>query len=741
MAAFSKDRVTEELSRFVDPGTGGIVVSEEGAVIRFLLKRNGESVEVSITDLDRPILLQSGADKVQFANYKALLASERFGDLKSWANRQLDVLESRGQPIDNLIDPVGELRPSGERVDSFGSVFHSLKQLEGSGSPVCVFLIDGPAGVGKTNLIEQVARKAASEFNFSGSRLVLHVSSRGKVLSNIEDLMAYSLQSLRLQVTFDQVPVLVRHGLVTLAIDGFDELGDPEGYNHAWGQLNDLIEYVKGCGSLILAGRETFIGRDRLLKSVKGLSVGSEVVELYLEETPRSLAEEWLRKQGLGQQSITLLSDGGLLDRGSFALRPFFLAYLAKVIESDVDLEGEVLRQGDILPLVVNGMIDREVRRFDGDISAALGGAEGVREYLRRLLSEAAREMAGDESESISESMLTWIVDLAVPVGLDAKVVGALKARAAAVAFLALDDRAGYRRFAHSQFFGYFLSNSTLDSLAEGDVPKWLRRGVAGPDFLSAFVPFLRSASVESPVVVAKFMAQLTAVSGKVESSAEGVQIKRNIGALRFSTLCISTAAAPVEVSAEEIQHGFAGTGTFSARVKVGYFGALDVRSCDFSAVEFHGGEIGTLIVDRGSRIGSKFPSVLSVRTYGADGRAQEIFDPAAVSEIVSRVGPRPESNGDEEDSSALKLLDKLCRSRRYWFRPENDDLFGPFDSLEGWAELRLALDSADMIRVDDQRQVSGTKSEWIHIKNTRGILLRDTSDEKVSKLLAALGG
>lgn len=740
MAIFSKDQVSEELSRFADPGAGGLVISEEGAVIRFQLKRNGQSVEISISDVNKPVVLHCDGRRMQFADYKSLLASEWFGNLKSWASRQLDVLESREQPIGSLIEPVGELRPSGERVDSFDSVFHSLKQLEDAGPAVCVFLIDGPAGVGKTNLIEQVARKAASDFNLAGSRLVLHVSSRGKVLSNIEDLMAYSLQSLRLQVTFDQVPVLVRHGLVTLAIDGFDELGDPEGYNHAWGQLNDLIEYVKGRGSLILAGRETFIGRDRLLKSVKGLSTGSEVVELYLEETPRAAAESWLRKQGLGEQSIALLSDGGLLDRGSFALRPFFLAYLAKIIESEVDLDGEVLRQGDILPLVVNGMVDREVRRFDGDISSALGGDEGVRAYLRRLLSEVAREMAGDESESISESMLTWIVDLAVPSGLDAKVVGTLKARVAAVAFLALDDRPGYRRFAHSQFFGYFLSSSVLDSLAEGDVPKWLRRGVVGPDFLSAFVPFLRSALVDAPEVVAKFMSQLTAVSGRVEASAEGVQVKRNVGALRFSTLCVSSAESPVEVSAEEIQHGFAGTGTFFARVKVRYFGALDVRSADFSAVEFLGGGVGTLIVDRGSRIGPNFPSVLSVRSYGADGRAEELFDPLDVSNIVLAIGPRDESSGDAEESSALKLLDKLCRSRRYWFRPENDDLFGPFESLEGWAELRAALNAADMIRIDDQRQVSGTKSEWIHIKNTRGILLRDMSDRKVANLLVALG-
>jgi thioester reductase-like protein len=46
------------------------------------------------------------------------------------------------------------------------------------------------------------------------------------VLSFLQDLIAYSLQVMRANVTFDQLPVLVRNGLVQLAIDGFDELGD-----------------------------------------------------------------------------------------------------------------------------------------------------------------------------------------------------------------------------------------------------------------------------------------------------------------------------------------------------------------------------------------------------------------------------------------------------------------------------------------------------------------------------------
>ena len=86
-----------------------------------------------------------------------------------------------------------------------------------------------------------MALKRSFEYKQRRDPLILHVQSRGKVLSNLQDLMAFSLQTLRLRITYDQAPILVRHGLITLAVDGFDELGDPSGYELAWAQVNDLI--------------------------------------------------------------------------------------------------------------------------------------------------------------------------------------------------------------------------------------------------------------------------------------------------------------------------------------------------------------------------------------------------------------------------------------------------------------------------------------------------------------------
>ena len=164
---------------------------------------------------------------------------------------------------------------------------------------VQVMLIDGPAGIGKTKFIEALALARAKDYGRRRHPLVLHVQSRGRVLSCLQDLIAFSLQRLPLSVTFDQLPVLARHGLVTLAIDGFDELGDPNGYELAWSQGNGTIDEIRGAGTLILAGRETCIGLERLKSVLPVLRERDVVHGLALGPPSPEDAERWLQQEGL----------------------------------------------------------------------------------------------------------------------------------------------------------------------------------------------------------------------------------------------------------------------------------------------------------------------------------------------------------------------------------------------------------------------------------------------------------
>ena len=212
------------------------------------MTRGGETLEIEF-GAGQSKVVERSVDSRQIrthASFRALLASERFADLRLWANNQSQSQRFLKDAYDHRIPVTGVLSDTDEERKLDVEEFDEFLASEGlaNHSSVRVTVIDVPAGIGKTRFIEFLAWLRATRFFSKRRPLVLHVQSRGRVLTYIQDLIAFSLQRLRLNVTFDQVPVLVRHGLVILAIDGFDELADPNGYDLAWSQLGELIDQL-----------------------------------------------------------------------------------------------------------------------------------------------------------------------------------------------------------------------------------------------------------------------------------------------------------------------------------------------------------------------------------------------------------------------------------------------------------------------------------------------------------------
>ena len=467
-------RILDEMMVFADLGTDGAQGKQmrEGFTVR--LYRNGEELALVFAADGKVIERCRGSKPQTHASYRALLASEHFGNLRSWAATQTMLLREM-EEIKPLIRVQGTLADGDDHLtaDDLDDFLQSTERGEDS---VQVMLIDGPAGIGKTKFIEVLALARAADYGRRRHPLVLHVQSRGRVLSYLQDLIAFSLQRLRLSVTFDQLPVLVRHGLVTLAIDGFDELGDPNGYDLAWGQVNETIDEIRGAGTLILAGRETFTGLERLKSNLRVLQKQDVVHGITLRPPSASEAEYWLRqektkdnKKTKGWSKVNVENIRYLLDPGSYALRPFFLARLA---ETDI---AEPLRQAtgtSLLSILIDLMVDRESKKLGQAVDSVLN-AEQRRRYAHRFLCEVARYIADDQTDIIGETPLTWLVDMALPEAVDdSDVVRMLKNRAGVMAFLANDALPGYRRFAHSQVFNYFLSVARHRVCGQGRDPE-----------------------------------------------------------------------------------------------------------------------------------------------------------------------------------------------------------------------------------------------------------------------------
>ena len=215
---YDAEAMAADLSVFADVGTDAPSIEpiNGGIVIRFI--RRGDASELRADNYEGALIEVFQDKTIKHANLKALLASERYGSLREWANKQNAYFqhELAGQKFieqGGFLDNNFEMKGLEEVDDVLASPFKE--------NSARVLLIDGPAGIGKTQFIQRLAYKRASSYNSLRRPLLLHVQSRGRTLSYIYDLMAFSLQRLRIDTTFDQVPILAKHGLITVAIDGF----------------------------------------------------------------------------------------------------------------------------------------------------------------------------------------------------------------------------------------------------------------------------------------------------------------------------------------------------------------------------------------------------------------------------------------------------------------------------------------------------------------------------------------
>ncbi len=731
----------EELAVFADIGTEPPRSMAHGSRHVIGMCRNGEELEFEFEDSGNGRVIErhpDGSVLRTHKSYRALLASENFGHLRRWADQQKKLLKEDPQKSANRIPVQGLLsktEPQGGSplmdVEGLDQVLSSTKQ-RGPGS-VHIMLIDGPAGIGKTKFIEFLAQSRAEKFLIEQRPLVLHVQSRGRVLTFLQDLIAFSLQRLRLAVTFDQLPVLVRHGLVTLAIDGFDELGDPNGYDLAWSQVNDLITQVRGEGTLILAGRETFIGPERIEQNIPTLRTDDFVNALSLQPPYPDVARKWLRNQGWHWKDID--SIGPLLEPGSYALRPLFLAQVAK---SDI-AETIGSRPDNPLALLIEWMIEREAGKF-GDPVERIMDDEQRRTFVQRLLQEIACHLADDQTEAIDEVMIAWLAEFVSPENIDQEVLRILKNRAAVLALLENDDRPNYRRFAHSQLYNHFLGSAMIDAILDGEMPKFVRRNILGADFLGTFSDLALHAAESEPQRIQDFFQH---VYDRVRTHSTVDRGPRNLGALLITMLPAMEETDDLRIEGLDVDESLIrGTAPAAALVKSAV-NQLDVRGADIHSVIFENCMIGTLIVDQTTRVPESCPVPALIRhERPGDGGGDVIREPERVEAWLSRHGrTRPglqEADtglvpNDLRDNDLVKLLGRVCRSRSFWIpeRKSSEDRIHKFVDNPRWPDVFEVLKRHGFV-LEENFSSSGPRNVFFHVKRSKDILSEDPNDPQI---------
>lgn len=730
---FTKESLAHDLLPFVDIGMNPPKVVQKADGLHAKFVRDGRNIDLQIDpDTEKVTFRKKGFPAKGFSSFANLLASEDFANLKKWARSQTELLR-RAAVSERQLLPFNSRTHTNVRVESVEQV----NGLIGAGPRLAdaaeVLLIDGPAGIGKTKLVEQLALLRAETYSTTPIALILHVRSRGRVLSNLQDLMAFSLQTLRSNTTYDQVPILLKHGLIAVAIDGFDELGDPNGYELAWTQVNDLISAARGKGLVLLSGRDTFLGRDRLFRDVQSLRQNLDVVTgLTLEPCAPAQAFSWLKTKGWTDVHFKIPAVASLLEEGSFALRPVFLNLMV------TNLEPKRLREESdsfLTPLLVQHMLHREAKLF-GDAVDAIIPQNSLEDFLLRFLIEIAREMADAQAESLDETMLSWIVEIALGGNYAEEIVRLIRNRASVVAPLKPDIRLGYKGFVHSHLQNYFLSLATLEAVGNGEVPKFLKRNVLGTELIAVFGDVgAKAAEASAPQVQAflKHALPMASVYGGADRAS------RNAGALVVASLALLADGDIIRDSDidETVIRGTA-SGVTLSKVSIHQ---LDCRSADLSAVVFDDCKVANLIANEATRFSPSFPFP---RLIALEGGA-DLVEAGQIEAWLTRRGRNATATVVKGLASPrlaehplFKLLGSACRVRQYWLRPGGGIQAEKILQNGLWVELADELRGCNLLR-EEIRQAAGTKSTFIHIRMREKILAEDSSDPDVVKLFENL--
>jgi hypothetical protein len=727
----NRESLLADFSPFSDIGGSQPKISEKNKDLVIQLTRDGRLMKIFFDQETGKVQFnKAGFPARGFASLSALLASEDFANLKRWADMQAEVLRQGAIDTKKLL-PINAITHKGNRIEGVEEI-NVLLGADARGDDAAeVLLIDGPAGIGKTNLVEQIALARATSFRTSFKSLILHVKSRGRVLSNLQDLMAFSLQTLRSTVTYDQVPVLAKHGLLIVAIDGFDELGDPNGYELAWSQVNDLIHSVRGKGVVILSGRDTFLGRARLFRDVKSLRPDVDLVTgVTLNSPSAAQAKSWLRTKGWTDVHFQAPAITALLEDGSFALRPVFLTLFAEHIKPK---EMRAESESYLTPLLVKHMIQREAMLFGDNVVSVLS-KEGVENFLLRFLIETARDMADGQTEAIDDSALAWIVEMTLDGDVSDDILRLVKNRAGVVGFLKPDERPGYKGFMHSHLQNYFLSLAAIQALGVGELPKFMRRNLLGSEFLAVFVEVAAKAA-DAPQLQ-KFLKRTINLSNFHAASDRAT---RNAGALLLATLPAMDAAEKIidfEVDEAVIRGTASGVALKNVTVH-----QLDCRSADLSQAKFEQCSISSLIANDASRFPPSFP----IPKLLATENGQDFSSGVDVISWLERRGRNAEASVSTglaspklKAHSIYRLLGRACRVRSYWLRAGDDVQADKILQDPYWPTLASALRETGFLR-EEQRQASGRSSTFTHVRQRERILNEDATDAELLELFVRM--
>lgn len=724
----SPELLERDLRPFADPATEVDVIANE-RTIRVSLTRDGEGHVITVSVDSGHIRLQTTQEGESvtrdFPNLRSLFASQHFSNIQVLANNQSRLLAS--QRLIAFIEPEGTIDNNPFTLSTFLEE-SSLREKDPQDKPIELILLDGSAGVGKTSLISQlVVSRAESYGRESNQPPVLHVANRGRRLVSLDELIALSIQLVRGRFTYDQVPSLVRHGVLQIAIDGFDELVDADGYADTWSVLRDFLSEVETGGPIILAGRDTFFDLTKFSERLHDLNAKVGLKHASLSPITPSAAKKWLTQVGWSAEELNSSEAAELLKPDSYVLRPYFLSTVAP-LGGVHSVLGELVSPREFL---VRSFLQREakliIQRVNMDEATAA-------ELLWELFELIALEMAEAETESVDLPFLQLAVDLTFERALkDPSDLAKLRHKAGSFALMDIDARQGFRRFPHTEISNHFLAGALIKQVLVGKVPRFLRRGYFGTDLLSIAGEQMLDLPVET---LRDLRSRLVAL---MRNDVGAERLSDNVTSLLVTSVVVDT---PEELLLERVSAGDAvlfGT-TGAARIVDVNVNRFDCRGANVSSINFDRCSTSVLVVDDQTLFGETYPVAGSLMVESS-GKTGVMYDPKGIDAWISaHSAHRGES---PVENNATRLLERVARVflRQFFIKSDPLDPAGRYLSEDLWPAIEEKLALAGRLRRTDRKDASGKRGEFIHIINPGALLERASlEDREIWNCVAELG-
>jgi hypothetical protein len=476
------DQIRKDVQSFSDDESQ-VITTFDGGV---LFTRQEKEVLFRVIE-DRT----TGATLVEYEGrripYRVFLSHE-IARLEVFATR---LIEKRST-LNNYVDSPSELRSMEGAYRANGlELLERTCAAENNATKITFLTAD--AGQGKTMLLKEFQALQAKKFLSKESPFLFwHIDLQGRQLVRLNEAIMYDLGELRISglgIYYSSILTLVRHGLLILAIDGFDELSAEIGGPVALGALSHLVDQLEGQGTIIAASRRTFfntqdyVKRNAFLRS--NVSIACEFKEIKLDAWKEMQVLEYLHNSGCDdpdQQYLELLHV--LNDDPSHPIltRPFLLTRIIDLMIENPTLLLNDIATGSLNPIesvaiVVDSFVRREVSKWK------LRDSETGQPYLTfeqhmHLLEFVADEMWLGNSDRIRvEDLEFFATSLCEEWGIDPirrqKVVNMVRNHALLVA---QDIDQNFRRFEHEEFRNYFLALSLVATLRASILGKDLNR-------------------------------------------------------------------------------------------------------------------------------------------------------------------------------------------------------------------------------------------------------------------------